>query len=138
MSEKEITFRVKDRQPRPITLLIEDNNSGENQNNSPFVWLSLQEDPDGIQPSILMHGDNFVTYENIVEWVQQGKMPVLKTVVLTYEQLDNKHTEISFLLSYVTFTDLDSGLLTYEACFQGNIFFSSFNIDEPLKYTDSK
>jgi len=30
MSEKEITFRVKDRQPRPITLLIEDNNSGEN------------------------------------------------------------------------------------------------------------
>ena len=27
MSEKEITFRVKGRQPRPISLLIEDNNS---------------------------------------------------------------------------------------------------------------
>ncbi len=137
MSEKEITFRVKGRQPRPISLLIEDNNSEGNQNNSSFVWLSLQKDPNEIQPNMLLYGNSLVTYKNIVEWVQQGKIPILKNI-LTYEDIDYEETQINFLLSYIIHTDLDSGLLTYEASFQGNNFFSSFNIDEPLKDTNSK
>lgn len=136
MSEKEITFRVKDRQPRPITLLIEDNNSGENQNNSPFVWLSLQEDSDGIQPSMLLYENSLVTYKNIVEWVQQGKIPILKTITI---QENSKLTQIYFLFSYETFIDIDGeGLLTYEVIFQGSYIFSSLSVDEPLKDINGK
>lgn len=136
MSEKEITFRVKGRQPRPISLLIEDNNSEGNQNNSSFVWLSLQKDPNEIQPNMLLYGNSLVTYKNIVEWVQQGKIPVLKTITI---QEHSEQTQIYFLFSYDTFIDIDGeGLLTYEVIFQGSYIFSSLSIDEPLKDINGK
>jgi len=84
---------------------------------------------------MLIYGNNFVTYENIIEWIQQGKMPVL---ISNFKDGNSEDNRISFLYSYGSVPNYeDESLLHYEVIFEG-VAYANANIDEPLKDINNK